>query len=101
MLAHTEQNHQMDEREWTQDQHFTASLKMTRISKCLEDGIIWLHETLEELSGRGKKVTVVVDSAAAENVMPRSMVSEISTEETERSKNGKGFRDQEESTSRI
>ena len=48
-----------------------------------------------------KKVTVVVDSAAAENVMPRSMVSEMSTEETERSKNGKGFRDQEESTSRI
>ena len=39
-----------------------------------------------------KKITVVVDSGAAENVMPRSMFTEISTEETERSKNGKGFK---------
>ena len=38
-----------------------------------------------------KKVTVVV-SGAAENVMPRRMFSEISTEETERSKEGKGFK---------
>ena len=37
-----------------------------------------------------KKVTVVVDSGAAENVMPRSMFPEIPTEETERSKDGKG-----------
>ena len=37
-----------------------------------------------------KKVNVVVDSGAAENVMPRSMFPEISTEETERSKNGMG-----------
>ena len=37
-----------------------------------------------------KKVTVVVDSGAAENVMPRSMFPEISTEEKERSKKGKG-----------
>ena len=43
---------------------------------------------LEELTW--KKVTVVVDSGAAENVMPRSMFTEISTEETERSKKGKG-----------
>ena len=34
---------------------------------------------------------MVVDSGAAESVMPRSMFPEISTEETERSKNGKGF----------
>ena len=33
-----------------------------------------------------------VDSGAAENVMPRSMFTEKSTEETERSKNGKGFK---------
>ena len=39
-----------------------------------------------------KKITVVVDSGAAENVMPWSMFLEISTEETERSKNGKGFK---------
>ena len=39
-----------------------------------------------------KKVTLVVDSGAAENVMPRSMFPEISTEETVRSKNGKGFK---------
>ena len=37
-----------------------------------------------------KNVTVVVDSGAAENVMPRSMFLEITAEETERSKNGKG-----------
>ena len=33
--------------EWTQDQHFTALLKMTRTSRCLEDWIIWSHDTLE------------------------------------------------------
>ena len=38
-----------------------------------------------------KKVTAVVDSGAAENVMLRSMFSEIFTAETERSKNGNGF----------
>ena len=38
-----------------------------------------------------KEVTVVVDSGAAENVMPRSMFSEIS-KETQRSMNGKGFK---------
>ena len=36
-----------------------------------------------------KKATVVVDSGAAENVMPRIMCPEIPTEDTERSKNGK------------
>ena len=39
-----------------------------------------------------KNVTIVVGSGAAENVMPRSMFPEISTEELERSKNGKGFK---------
>ena len=39
-----------------------------------------------------KKVTVVVDSGAAENVMPRSMFPEIGITQTERSKNGKGFK---------
>ena len=39
-----------------------------------------------------EKVTVVVDSGAAENVMPRNMFPDISTEETERSKNGQGFK---------
>ena len=39
-----------------------------------------------------RKVTVAVDSGAAENVMPRSMFPEISIEETERSMNGKGFK---------
>ena len=73
------------ESEWTQAQHSITLLKVTRTSRCLEDSFIWSHETLEEL-----KVTVVVDSGAAENVMPRSVFPEISTEETERSKNGKG-----------
>ena len=48
-----------------------------------------------------KRVTVVVYSGAAENVLPRSMFPEIPTEETERSKNEKGSQDQEESTLRI
>ena len=39
-----------------------------------------------------KKVTVVVDSGAAENVMPRSMFSVIGIRQTERSKNGKRFK---------
>ena len=44
---------------------------------------------------------MVVDSGAAENVMPRSMFSEIGIRQTERSKNGKGLKDQEERTSII
>ena len=35
---------------------------------------------------------MVVDSGAAENVMPRSMFPEIGIRQTERSKNGKGFK---------
>ena len=35
---------------------------------------------------------MVVDSGAAENVMPRSMFSEIGIRQKERSKNGKGFK---------
>ena len=42
--------------------------------------------------GVWKTITVVVDLGAAENVMPKSMFPEISAEETERSKNGKGFK---------
>ena len=38
------------------------------------------------------KVTVVVDSGTAENVMPRSMFPEIGIRQTERSKNGKGIK---------
>ena len=49
-----------------------------------------------------RKVIVVVDSGAAENVMPRRMFPEISTDETMRSKSGKGCKkNQEESTSRF
>ena len=39
-----------------------------------------------------KKVTVAVDSGAAENVMPRSMFPEIGIRQTDRSKHGKGFK---------
>ena len=39
-----------------------------------------------------KKVTIIADSGAAENVMPRSIFPEIFTEETERSKSVKGFK---------
>ena len=41
-----------------------------------------------------KKDIVVVDSRAAENVMPRSMFTDMDTDETERSKNRKGFKGQ-------
>ena len=39
-----------------------------------------------------KKVTVVVDSRAAENVMLRGIFPEIGLRQTERSKDGKGFK---------
>ena len=39
-----------------------------------------------------KKITVVVDSCASVNVMPRSMFPEMGTRQTERSKSGKGFK---------
>ena len=39
-----------------------------------------------------KKVTVVVDSGEAENMMPRSMFPEIGIRQTEWSNNGKGFK---------
>ena len=39
-----------------------------------------------------EEVIVVVDSGAAENVMPRTMFPKISAEETERSNDGKWFK---------
>ena len=39
-----------------------------------------------------KKVTMVIDSGAVENVMPRSMFPQIGIRQTERSKNGKGLK---------
>ena len=44
---------------------------------------------------------MVVDSGAAENVMPRSMFSEMGIRQTERSKNGKGSKDREERTWQV
>ena len=41
-----------------------------------------------------KKVTVVVDPGAAENVMPRSMFPETGIRQTKRPKSGKGFKGQ-------
>ena len=38
------------------------------------------------------KVTVAVDSGAAENVMPRTMLPKYPPKKTERSKDGKGFK---------
>ena len=63
-----------------------------------------LHHLVQRNAGGAQwtweKVTVAVDSGAAENVIPKSMFTEISTEEAERSKNGKGFKGQDESISR-
>ena len=59
------------------------------------------EQALEDLSGCGRKVTVVVDSRAAENVMPRSMFPEIFTEEKRGARVEKGSKDPEDSTSRI
>ena len=71
-MAQTEQNHQVAEKE-------PVSRSLNQLVQRNAGGA---QRTWE-------KATVVVDSRAAENVMPRSMFSEISTEETERSKNGK------------
>ena len=55
------------------------------------EGALWMR----------KEVTVVLDSLAKENVMPRSLFPEIGIRATERSKNGKGFQRLEgKSTSR-
>ena len=65
---------------------------MTRMSRHLEDCIIWSHENAGGAQWTRKKVTVVVDSGAAENGMPWNMFPDISTEETQRCKPGKGCR---------
>ena len=44
---------------------------------------------------------MVVDSGAAENVMPRSIFPEIGIKQTEGPRMEKGSKDQEERTSRI
>ena len=71
------------ESEMIKGQHSTT-LKTTKMRKHLvrrnAGGALWTWQ----------KVTAVVDSGAAENLMPKSMFPEISTEETERSKNGQG-----------
>ena len=52
----------------------------------------WVSRSAAGTQWTWKKVTVVVDSGAAENVMPRSMFHEKGIKQTERSKNGKGFK---------
>ena len=76
--------------ERTQDQHFTTLPKMTRMRQA-SGGLNHLVTRAGGAQWTWRKATVVVDSGAAENVMPRSVFSEISTEESEKSKNGKGF----------
>ena len=78
----------------TRDQHSTASLKTMKVSKA-SGGLN--HLVSRDAAGTHwtwKKVTVVVDSGAAENMMSRSMFPEIGIRQTERSKNGKGFKGQ-------
>ena len=64
-------------------------IRITRWSRKVEPRQAFHYLTADD---EGEQVTVVIDSGAAENVMPRSMFPEIPTEETERSKNGKGFK---------
>ena len=52
----------------------------------------WVQRNAGGAQWTWKKVTVVVDSGAAETLMPKGMFPEISTRETERSKNGKRFK---------
>ena len=77
VLAQTEQNHQLGKRV---DQRPTFK----NLDEDDED---------ERLSGGlNHLVTRNAGGAHVKNVMPRNMFPEISTEETERSKNGKGFK---------
>ena len=76
------------ESEWIKGQHSTT------LNQVVQRNAGGAQETW-------KNVTVVVDSGAAEKVLPRSMFPEMSTEETERSDNGEGFKGQDESTSSI
>ena len=77
-------------------QHFTTLLKTTKKSRRLGG----LNQLVQRNAGGAqwtwKKVAVVVDSGAVENVMPKNMFTEIATEETERSKNGQGMKGPEE-----
>ena len=76
--------------EWTKGQHSTTLQKMTKKASGGPNHLFQRHARGAEWTS--KKVTVVVDSGAVENVMPRNMFPDISTEETERSQNGKGFK---------
>ena len=71
-------------------QHSTTSLKTMMMGKRPGD-------LVSRIAGGAqwtwKKVTVVVDSGAAENVMPRSMFPEIGIRQTNRSKNGKAHQE--------
>ena len=64
------------EGELTRDQEFTISQRKTKTNRCVSRsaaGTLWTW----------KKVTMVVDLGAAENVMPRSMFPEIGIRHTE------------------
>ena len=77
MLAQEEQNHQVGKRE---DQRPTFPF-LAEDEEKQASGV--LNQLVQRNAGRAqtsKKVTVVVDSGAAENVMPRGTLSEISTE---------------------
>ena len=87
------------EKEWVNCQHSITLQKTTKESRRLED----LNHVVQRDAGGAqwpwKKVTVVADSGKAENVMLRRMFPEISTEVTERSKNGERMQRTRRSTS--
>ena len=88
MLAQNEPVSPGEEIEVTKDRHLTTL--QTRKGKVSED---LNHLIQRDARGRRwmwKKVTVVVDSGAAENVMVRCTFSEISMKEIERCKSGDG-----------
>ena len=98
VLAQTEQNHQVEKARGSKGQHSTTLQKTTEKSRRETEPVDPTKRRrssvdMKELHHRGRL-------GAAENVMSRSMFPEISTEGTERSNNGKGSEDHEESTSR-
>ncbi len=57
-----------------------AESELSNVNQAMADGSVW------------KNVTVVVDSGAGENVMPRAMFPSIPVQSTARSRAGRGFR---------
>ena len=99
-LRRAKSAHGEGEGELTRDQQFTISQRKTKTNRCRGGLNHLVSRSAAGTQWTWEKVTVVADSGAAENVMPRSMFPEIGSGKQRGPQMERDSRDQGERTSK-